>query len=108
MKHGGFYKRNVNKEQLKIKLTREQCKQNFLTEEDVSSCGYIKKNGLSSSGKQKYYCKACGATISVGEGSNRMSYKEIKQIFILKQRENLSLRKIAKRLGYSHSTIIEN
>lgn len=96
MKQKEFYTRNLTKEQLDLKRNRDNCDHE------------LKKNGLSSSGKQKYYCKKCGATLCPVEFSNRMKWKEIKQIFILEQRENLSIRKIAKCLGYSPSTILEN
>ena len=90
------------------KSKRLQCKHRFLSQKEYSSCEYIKKNGLSNSGKQKYHCKLCGATICEIGLSNRMKYSEIKQMYALKNRENLSFREIARRLGYSHSTIIEN
>lgn len=96
MKQKEFYTRNLTKEQLDLKRNRENCEHE------------LKKNGTSSSGNQKYYCKKCGATLCYPEKSNRMTWKEIKQIFILEQRENLSIRKIAKCLGYSPSTILEN
>ncbi|OOH87182.1 hypothetical protein BMT54_10280 [Pasteurellaceae bacterium 15-036681] len=108
MKNRYFYEDKLSNEMLELKRKRQGCEHNNLTKSQLDTCLYIKKNGISTSGKQKYYCKMCGATLCVGEKSNRMAWKDIKKIFILEQQEGLSIRKIAKRLGYSPSTIHEN
>lgn len=109
MRNKGFYERNLTLEELALRRNRENCDHNYLySQSEFDNCKFLKRNGLSTSGKQKYFCKLCGATITLGANETRMTWKEIKRIFYLEQIEGLSIRQIAKELGYSPSTICEN
>jgi len=65
----------------------------------------IKKNGLTTAGRQKYHCKTCGVPTTTDDAARERAAKEalVEKLHL----ERVSQRGIARLTGMSRSTIIQ-
>lgn len=65
----------------------------------------VKKNGLTTAGRQKYHCRACGIYTTTDDAARERAAKEalVEKLHL----ERVSQRGIARVTGMSRSTIIK-